>query len=148
MAESSSRSLLAGEEERARRFLDSCKALARSATAGIIRPKEIHQRARRGEDAEHERAEDEDEAQADLDVVEAFWLWLAQTTLYLTHLFPPLACPCASRRQHSIPTIQRRRRGVLLLPPSSGPTQVGATPSVAFRAKIGANGKPEVEIVL
>jgi hypothetical protein len=35
-----------------------------------------------------------------------------------------------------------------LLPPSSGPTQAGTTPSVAFQAKIGANGKPELEIVL
>src|ERR671913_207469 len=30
----------------------------------------------------------------------------------------------------------RRRRGVLLLPPSSGPTQVGTTPGLAFRAAI------------
>ena len=38
--------------------------------------------------------------------------------------------------------------GVGSLPPSSGPTQVGTTLSVAFQAKIGANGKPEVEIGL
>jgi hypothetical protein len=32
-----------------------------------------------------------------------------------------------------------------LLPPSGGPTQVGTTPSVAFRATIGADGEAEIE---
>jgi hypothetical protein len=40
------------------------------------------------------------------------------------------------------------RAYVLLLPPSGGPTQVGTTRGLAFRAVVGANGKPEVEIVL
>jgi hypothetical protein len=35
-----------------------------------------------------------------------------------------------------------------LLPPSPGPTQVGTTPSVAFRAAIGASGKVELDVVL
>src|SRR5919107_3669111 len=41
MAESSSRSPLAGGERARRRLLASCRAVAMSATAGIIRPKEI-----------------------------------------------------------------------------------------------------------
>jgi len=33
-----------------------------------------------------------------------------------------------------------------LLPPSGGPTQVGTTPRVAFRAKIGSDGDMKIEV--
>jgi hypothetical protein len=36
----------------------------------------------------------------------------------------------------------------LLLPPSRGPTQVGTTPRVEFRAVIGADGVAEMGIAL
>jgi hypothetical protein len=93
MADSSSRSLSEASGSARRRLLASCKALARSATAGIIRPKEttsVPGRAWRGKDAENERAEDEYEAQAHLDVVEA--LRLAALALDLTQLSPPRPC--------------------------------------------------------
>jgi hypothetical protein len=41
---------------------------------------------------------------------------------------------------------EERMRGELL-PPSSGPTQVGTTPNLSFHAVVSANGKLEVEIV-
>jgi hypothetical protein len=35
-----------------------------------------------------------------------------------------------------------------LLPPSGGPTQVGTTPSLMFRAMIVANGKVEMQVAV
>jgi hypothetical protein len=35
-----------------------------------------------------------------------------------------------------------------LLPPSSGPTQVGTTPELIFRAKIGTDGKVDLGVAL
>ena len=42
---------------------------------------------------------------------------------------------------------EAREEAKSLLPPSGGPTQVGTTPSLAFRAMIGADGG-EVEMVV
>jgi hypothetical protein len=51
----------------------------------------------------------------------------------------------AVRVQYSLQGLTERPRRGRSLPPSSGSTQVGTTPCVAFRAMIGADGEENVE---
>jgi hypothetical protein len=74
------------------------------------------------------------------------------TNRVLSDASPKVVILAACSHNGPVPTrlaAHRRRRRVrrYLLPPSSGPTQVGTTLSLTFRAMIGADGG-EVEMVV